>query len=50
MGIITAFVVKYGTEIVAGGIVMAIRYIEKTAIVGAYRKKINDIRKANKRD
>lgn len=50
MGIIGAFVIKYGSEIVAGGIIMAIRYIEKTAIVKGYRKKINEIREANKRD
>jgi hypothetical protein len=49
MGIITTFLIKYGTEVVAGGIIMAIRYIERTAIVKGYRKKINDIRKANEK-
>ena len=48
MGLIGGFLVKYGSEIVAGGIIMAIRYIEKTVIVKSYRKKINAIREANK--
>lgn len=36
-------IVKYGTEVVAGGIILAIRYLEKKSIIKKYKKIKEDI-------
>jgi len=36
-------IVKYGTEIVAGGIILAVRYLEKKSMIKKYKKIKEDI-------
>ena len=42
------FIAQYGSKIIAGAVILVIRYVEKTATVKHYRKKFDDLLNNNK--
>lgn len=40
---LVSLLVKYGSEVVAGGIILAVRYLEKKSMIKKYRKVKEDM-------
>jgi hypothetical protein len=40
---LVTLIVKYGTEVVAGGIILAVRYLEKKSLIKKYKKTKEEI-------